>query len=238
MRRNRGHSGHSGAPNIPELAGLALGDRPERWEALGFAVRQAHVDLGAIRIALGAEGRGITGWAIRGIEDTEDIDGLPTATAGTGPTVPAGAGPGPTVLAGAGAGPTPDSPHPNGATGVDHVVVVTPNFDRTAAALARIGMPLRRIRDVGAPGEPAAFRQGFRRLGPAILELVEAKTVPPGPARFWGLVVIVDDLDALAERLGDRLGNIKPAVQPGRRIATLRGHAQLGQKLAFMDPEA
>ena len=33
-------------------------------------------------------------------------------------------------------------------------------------------MPLRRIRDAGG------FRQGFRRLGPAILELVEALGAP------------------------------------------------------------
>jgi hypothetical protein len=114
---------------------------------------------------------------------------------------------------------------------------VTPDFDRTAAALAAAQLPLRRIREVGAPADPKAFRQGFRRLGPAILELVEVKAAPPGPARFWGLVVIVDDLDALERRLTDRLGDIKPAVQVGRHIATVRDHAELGQKLAFMDPE-
>jgi hypothetical protein len=110
------------------------------------------------------------------------------------------------------------------------VVVVTPDLDRTAAALEAANMPLRRIREVGSPGDPNAFRQGSRRLGPTILELVEAKAAPPGPARFWGLVVVVD-------ALADRLGTIRPAVQPGRRIATLRSHANLGQKLAFMDPE-
>ena len=94
-------------------------------------------------------------------------------------------------------------------------------------------MPLRRIRHV----EAGDFRQGFRRLGPGILELVEARDAPPGPARFWGLVVIVSDLEALAVRLGDRLSAIKPAVQPGRRIATLRREAGLSAAVAFMDPE-
>ncbi len=100
-------------------------------------------------------------------------------------------------------------------------------------------MPLRRIRVVGGdPREdPAAFRQGFRRLGPAILELVEAKRAPAGPARFWGLVVIVDDLEALAERLGSQVSPPKPAVQPGRRIASLRASAGLSPRVAFMDPE-
>ena len=78
---------------------------------------------------------------------------------------------------------------------------------------------------------------GFRRLGPAILELVETKDGPSGPARFWGLVVVVDDLHALAGRLGEQLGSIRDAVQPGRRIATLRASAGLGEAVAFISPE-
>jgi hypothetical protein len=193
----------------PTLTALHLGDSPERWEALGFAVEDGHVELGGIRMNLGQAGRGITAWTIDGI--AADIDGLAT--------VPGG-------------GPEATATHPNGAVGVDHVVVVTPGFDRTAAALADAGMPLRRLRDAGG------FRQGFRRLGPAILELVEARGEPDeGPARFWGLVVIVEDLQALGERLGDRLGEIRPAVQPGRQIAPLRSSAGLGEALAFMTPE-
>jgi hypothetical protein len=203
----------------PELSGLGIADPPERWEALGFVVKDSRLDLGTIRITLGGEGRGITRWAIRGIEHSEAIDGLPTAPVRTLPR------------------PDP-APHPNGATGIDHVVIVTPDFDRTAAELNAAGIGLRRIRQVGSAGEPASFRQGFRRLGPAILELVEAKTAPSGPATFWGLVVIVNDLGALAERLKDHLGPVKPAVQPGRQIAALRVSAGLGQAVAFMDPEA
>ena len=60
--------------------------------------------------------------------------------------------------------------------------------------------------------------------------------VPAGPARFWGLVVTVADLDALAERLGPVLGSARPAVQPGRRIATARRAAGLGTRVAFMTP--
>jgi hypothetical protein len=47
-------------------------------------------------------------------------------------------------------------------------------------------------------------------------------------------VVTVEDLDALAGRLGERLGEIHPAVQSGRRIATLRKAAGLSPKVAFM----
>ena len=123
----------------------------------------------------------------------------------------------------------PTQSHPNGATAIDHVVVFSPDFERTRQALEEAGITLSRIRDGGG------FRQGFRRLGPAILELVEAIQAPPGPARFWGLVVTVEDLPGLADRLGDHLSPIRAAVQSGRHIATLRRSAGLTLKVAFMD---
>ncbi|HEY5316836.1 MAG TPA: hypothetical protein VIJ20_02575 [Solirubrobacteraceae bacterium] len=200
----------------PELAELGVADAPGRWAELGFAVAGRDVDLGGIRVRLGEPGEGIVSWGLRGVQAAE-IDGLPTLGAAGGPEARA----------------TPSrQPHPNGALGIDHLVVLTPDFDRTSAACAAAGLPLRRIRDAGG------FRQGFRRLGPAILELVEARDAPAGPSRFWGLVVIVADLDALADTLGERLGAIRDAVQPGRRIATLRASAGLGPALAFMDPES
>ena len=197
----------------PALAELRLADPPARWEALGFRVEaDAAIVLGGVRLTLGAPGEGIVAWTLTGISArVGDIDGLATGVA-------------------APAGPEP-SAHPNRALALDHVVVLTPDFERTAGALEQAELPLRRIRDAGG------FRQGFRRLGPAILELVEAVGAPAGPARFWGLVAIVEDLDGLAARLGDRVGAVKPAVQPGRRIATARTSAGLGPALAFMSPE-
>jgi hypothetical protein len=195
----------------PEVAAITLADPPERWEALGFTVVGSAIPLGGIDLVLGAAGHGIVGWGLRNIAGPDAIDGLRTEAAR------------PRAAA---------IEHPNGAIGVDHVVVTTPDFDRTAAALADAGMPLRRVHEA-----PGGFRQGFRRLGPAILELVEAREAAAGPARFWGLVVIVADLDVLATRLGDHLGRIKDAVQPGRRIATLRASAGLGEAVAFMSPE-
>ncbi len=194
------------------LAALSIADPPERWKALGFAVEDAGAQIGGVQLRFGVGGHGITSWAIAGVEAITEIDGLPTTGAEPPPY-------------------TKPVTHPNGATGIDHVVVVSPDFDRTAAALAGAGLALRRVRDAGG------FRQGFRRAGPAIVELVEAKGAPAGPARFWGLVVTVEDLDALAEGLGDRLGKMHPAVQSGRRIATLRETAGLSMKVAFMTPE-
>lgn len=193
----------------PQLVAVRIADPPERWEALGFGVVDGIMGLGGVRVMLGSD---IMAWSVSGIpEDTTAIDGLPTTPARA-------------VAARGGA------PHPNGAVGIDHVVITTPDFDRTASALEQHAMPLRRIRDAGG------FRQGFRRLGPAILELVEVLDGPPGPARLWGLVVIVEDLEALAVRLGDRLGPVRPAVQPGRFIATLRSSAGLSEAVAFMSP--
>lgn len=206
-----------GSPRRAELAALRLADAPARWSDLGFVVVANTVALGGVALELGATGRGIVGWRLRGVAPSDALDALPSEIEPPAASIPTG-------LAA--------DQHPNGALGLDHVVMVTPRFDRTAAELAAAGLELRRIRHA-----PGGQRQGFRRLGPAILELVEALGQPDGPARFWGLVVTVADLDALSERLGERLGRVKPALQPGRRIATLRESAGLGEAVAFMTPE-
>src|SRR2546429_7580472 len=71
----RRHSTHQ----IPRLTELSVADPPELWEALGFGVSNGRLDLGGVGVALGAEGRGIVGWAISGVDG--DIDGLPTLEA-------------------------------------------------------------------------------------------------------------------------------------------------------------
>jgi hypothetical protein len=61
--------------------------------------------------------------------------------------------------------------------------------------------------------------------------------VPDGPAAFWGLVVNVEDLDAACALIGpDRVSSPKDAVQPGRRIATVRSEVGLGLPVALMTP--
>ncbi len=200
----------------PQLAALQIADPADAWTKLGFSVDQDGVlVVGGVELWLEASGRGITGWTLRGLARPGDIDGLPTGLTTDPPTA-----------AGTSAG-----AHPNQALGVDQVVVTTPDFDRTAAALEAAGMPLRRVVDAGG------FRQGFRRLGPAILELVEVVNGPSGPARFWGLVVTVPNLYTLRARLGPVVGEIREAVQPGRRIASLSNAVNISPRLAFMDPE-
>jgi len=185
------------------------------WERLGFAVAGDGLRVGAVRLRFEAgEPAGIAGWTLAGTRSA-DLDGLATRLAAETEAVG-------------------ESPvHPNGALRLDHVVVFTPDLDRTFAAFEAAGLELRRVRDAGTPENP--MRQGFYRVGETILEVV-GDVEPGGPARFWGLVVIVSDLDALAERLGHDLGAPRDAVQSGRRIATVRDSAGLGVPVAFMSP--
>lgn len=197
----------------PSIAALQIGDPPQRWAVLGFTVdERGCCRLGATELHLGAAGTGIVGWTLTG-EPGGDVDGLPTSYGAS----PLGAPPA----------------HANTAVGVDHVVLTTDDVDRTFAALARAGMTLRREREAGTPERP--LRQGFFRHGEAILEVVgPAEAHGDAPARLWGVTLEVADLDACAELLGERLGRVSDAVQPGRRIATVRPAAGLTVPLALM----
>ena len=179
--------------------------------------------LGEVRIRLAGSdaGRGIVGWSLRGVASTE-LDGLPTSPSDREPP---------------GEGPA----HPNGVTGIDHVVAIAPDLDRTVAALEAAGLDLRRIREQPTPA--GAPRQAFFRLGKAILEVVQEppEAIERGggaerPAFFWGLALLAPDLDATVAGLGDRVGEARDAIQPGRRIATLRRSAGLAVPVALITP--
>ena len=51
-----------------------------------------------------------------------------------------------------------------------------------------------------------------------------------GPSTLWGLMYVVADIDATASFFGDRTAPVKDAVQPGRRITTLR-HDEFGMSV-------
>ncbi len=121
--------------------------------------------------------------------------------------------------------------HPNGAYVLDHLVVFTDDPDRTTLAYADLGLEVRRVREIGN-----GRTQTFFRAGEVIIELVGP--VERHGEQFFGLSPAVTDLDACAALLGDRLGSIKDATQPGRRIATLRHEAcGLTIPIAFMSAE-
>jgi hypothetical protein len=201
---------------------LTVADPPEAWSGLGFALDGDVCVVGDLRFRLAGPGggSGLTGWSLREVGSTE-LDGLATTRSDRPP--PAGA-----------------PSHPNGVTALDHLVAISPDLDRTVAALEAAGLDLRRIREEPTPA--GAPRQAFFRLGATILEVVqepaEATERAGGdrPAFFWGLAFVAPDLDATVAALGDDVSEARPAVQPGRRIATLRRGAGLSVPVALMTP--
>ena len=61
---------------------------------------------------------------------------------------------------------------------------------------------------------------------------------PDRPARLWGLALIAPDLDSTVALLAAHAGAPRDAVQPGRRIATLRRSAGLAVPIALVTPPA
>ncbi len=211
------------APVALTIDELAVADAPAAWSALGFAIDDNTCVVGDVRIRLlGPEaGKGLVGWSLREVRTT-DLDGLLT-TRSDRPS------------------PTEHPDHPNGVTAIDHVVVITPALERTVATLQAAGLDLRRIREEPTPA--GAPRQAFFRLGATILEVVQEppEAIERGggvdrPAFFWGLAFVAPDLDATVAGLGDRVSDIRAAVQPGRCIATLRRPAGLAVPVALMTP--
>lgn len=207
----------------PTIDELRVADEPDSWLALGFAVDGDTCAVGDVRIRLvGSDaGKGLTGWSLRDIESTE-LDGLSTTRSDRQPP-----------------GERPE--HANGITTIDHVVAITPALERTVATLQTAGLDLRRIREEPTPA--GAPRQAFFRLGPTIVEVVQepAEAIERGgganrPAFFWGLAFIAPDLDATVAGLGDQVSETRTAIQPGRRIATLRRSAGLAVPVALMTP--
>lgn len=211
------------APAAPTIDELVIADQPDRWRALGFAVADRCAQLGTVRLRLPGRdrGRGILGWSLRAIA-SEQLDGLPTTRSGSPLPAPAPA-------------------HPNGVLAIDHIVAISPALDRSVQALQAAGLDLRRVREQPTPA--GAPRQAFFRLGAEILEVVqepgdavEQGGGPDRPARLWGLALIVSDLDRAVDDLAPHVGSARPAVQSGRRIATLRRSAGLAVPVALMTP--
>jgi hypothetical protein len=193
---------------------LEVGGSVERWRRVGVRVADdGMVPFMFTSLRIVEAEPAVRAWAISGINlSVTDIDGLPTSVVE----------PGAPQLA----------EHPNGGVELDHVVVLTNSLDRTCAAVEdATGAPLKRVREIGA------MRQGFHRVGSGglIVEVVERPEVDVSHAVFWGLVINVADLDAAVSTIGpDLVGSPKDAVQPGRRIATIRPEAGLGVPVALM----
>lgn len=202
----------SDAPSRVEW--LTIGGTADAWRRIGVHVTsEGLIPFMFTSLRLVDAAPGMCGWAFSGIDASAgDIDGLATSVVESGA---------PQLAA-----------HPNTGTELDHVVVLTSSLERTCGAIEAVtGAPLKRVREVGA------MRQGFHRVGTGglIVEVVERPEVEAEHAVFWGVVINVADLDAAVEMIGPELiGAPKDAVQPGRRIATVRESAGLGVPVALM----
>lgn len=186
----------------PRLVGLTVGDTPAAWRSIGFDVVDDRLTIGGVTVHLvGDDGpRGVLAWSLEPAVPG-DLDGLAHRPA----PLPAG-----------------ERSHPNGVVAVDHVVVGTPDLHRTLARLAGVGLQPRRTAE-GLQGRDRAY--AFFVLGTCVLELIGPATHDPdrtsAPAAFVGLAFTAADMDAVAT-LDGVAGTPRDAIQPGRRIVTLR----------------
>ncbi len=194
---------------------LEIADPADAWTQAGFSVdSDAVCRIGDVGIRLVGRGRGtgIVGWSLRGLPSdasVDDLDGIPTKRSDKTPAAPA--------------------THPNGVIAIDHVVLLSSDLHRTVMSLAAVGVDPRRERDGELGGRP--IRQIFFRFGQVIVEVVGSPdTLSEGPSTLWGITYVVADIDATASFFGARTAPIKEAVQPGRRITTLRHH-ELGMSV-------
>jgi hypothetical protein len=194
---------------------LAIADPAEAWAGAGFGVdSDATCQVGGVRIRLvGPEcGTGIIGWSLTGLPadgPVPDLDGIPTRTSAAAATT--------------------GTTHPNGVTAIDHVVVFSPDLRRTVDALAAVGATPRRERDPALGG--LSIRQIFFRFGEVIIEVIGSPELTSAePSTLWGITYNVADIDDTAAFFGANTAPVKDAVQPGRRITTLR-HRDLGMSV-------
>ncbi|HHC07696.1 MAG TPA: hypothetical protein ENK55_03150 [Actinobacteria bacterium] len=111
---------------------------------------------------------------------------------------------------------------------IDHVVLLVPRLDEALDRFAAIGLSPRLRMEVG--GRPAAFF----RVGP-VLEVVSAPV--RAPSLYGVALATAEHLEAVALRWragGFEVSDPRPALQPGRRILTVRG---LHAGLAMMSPD-
>ena len=133
-----------------------VADPADVWQRAGFDVGADSVcRTGGVGIRLTGRGQGagITGWSLAGLPADSVIDDLDGVATSRSDLVDANPG-----------------THPNGVIAVDHVVLSSPDLDRTVRALAAVGAEPRRQRDGTLGGTP--MRQIFYRFGEVIVEVV------------------------------------------------------------------
>eukprot|EP00040_Diaphanoeca_grandis_P021615 m.115344 g.115344 ORF g.115344 m.115344 type:complete len:267 (+) comp28416_c0_seq1:106-906(+) len=202
---------------------LDVADEPKSWESAGFRLDGINVHLGEVTIQLLGRkaGSGIIGWGWLGLPaNIDSIHGVPTTTVSVHPRSLQQQ--------------QQQSPHPNGATTIDHVVLRSPNVDETIQILSSIAnlSPLRETNSVRH-----GVRQVIYRPSETIVELVGSSKTANRPAYLWGITVTANDVDHTHAVLPKTTKEPWDAVQPGRRITVLASGAHdVSVALAFMSP--
>lgn len=124
-------------------------------------------------------------------------------------------------------------------TGLDHLVIRTPNPERAIALYAgRLGLSLRLDRSHADWGA----RLLFFRCGPLTVELIHelGQGIGEGADRLWGLSWRVADVAGAHARLREAkvdLSDIRRGRRPGTRVATVRSHSA-GVATLLIGPDA
>jgi hypothetical protein len=212
---------------------LTVADDVSTWTKLGFTADGSAVRIGGVTFVcantVADGGKGITDWILHDPEGVlpASIDGITTGTANVRVPVE-----------------TPT--HPNGVTGIDHLVLRSHDLERSIAVLEDLDFPCRRRRDGGAYGS-TTMKQAFFWLGSPddpndriVLEVVGEADVDPAtkdqPSSFFGIALVCADLDASVAFFGDFAKPPVDAVQPGRRITSISSRAGSSVAIALMSP--
>jgi len=190
------------------LVQLTVGGSHQLWQRVGLSFDdQQTCQVGQVTLRLDEDvSLGHLGWAFDPI--VSSIDGIPST-----PRVPVSELQPPRHLL------------------VDHVVVMTDSLERTSSAIEECtGLELRRIRDASN-----GVRQAFHRSGEVVIEVVQSPSVTE--PHLWGFVLVAHPFDEVVSQLGESVVSPpRDAVQPGRRIATVRRELGLGINVALISP--
>jgi hypothetical protein len=65
-------------------------------------------------------------------------------------------------------------------------------------------------------------------------EVIERHRGTDRAAHFWGMALLTSEIERTADAFGAHCGEVRDAVQPGRRIATIKRSAGLALPVALM----
>ena len=199
---------------------IHVADAPDAWARAGFTVDAAGeaapcCRVGGVRIRMvgSNHGSGIVGWSLGGLPSgfSGELDGIATARSD-------GCGAVPSV-----ASPAAPAEHANGVTAIDHVVLLSPDPDRTVAAMGAVGERPRRERH----GE---LLDGLRvkRIVGVDVGLLVAMAEQPGvllddllPHPGVGIVSLLHQAHLVPAQLGERVLGVGQSPDRAEELASV-----------------